>query len=159
MGHGADDADSSPGPAGVHRDDDEHPAEVGALVSLLLPRGSVKARQSDGVVFFGLFEGAPRGPLRPALPEDGDRQRSFTNFTATSRSAPLRSAITACRSSRLLLDTRSSSPSICALTAFGPCSRMIFEIFFAFSWSRPSVREASIRYSLPRASGRPRRAP
>src|SRR3954454_18383821 len=63
--------------------------------------------------------------------------------------------MTAWRSSRLLAETRSSSPVIWALMFFGPCSRMIFEIFFAFSWSRPSFRPASIRYSLPDRCGSP----
>ena len=45
---------------------------------------------------------------------------------------------TVCRSSRLLLETRSSSPWICALTPFGPSSRISLDSFFAFSWVIPA---------------------
>ena len=46
--------------------------------------------------------------------------------------------MTACRSSRFLLETRSSSPWICALTPLGPSSRISLLIFLAFSELMPS---------------------
>ncbi len=49
--------------------------------------------------------------------------------------------MTACRSSRFLLLTRSSSPWICALTPLGPSSRIFFEIFLAFSLLMPWTSE------------------
>ena len=53
-------------------------------------------------------------------------------------SSSLSMAITACRSSRDLEDTRTSSPWIRALTPLGKDSRMALVIFLAFSWLRPS---------------------
>ncbi len=114
----------------------------------------------------------PRGGLRRAHPvaaglraapltlqrlrcEGMSRQRKFTNCRATSRSLPLSSAIVACRSSRLFEETRSSSPWIWLFTLFGASSRMIFEIFFAFSESMPAFIDASMRNSLPDAKGSP----
>ena len=49
--------------------------------------------------------------------------------------------------------TRSSSPWIWALTAFGPSSRMILLTFLAFSWEMPSSIDATSWYSLPDSVG------
>src|SRR5215213_10310466 len=67
--------------------------------------------------------------------------------------APLSSAMTACRSSRLLAETRISSPVIWVLTPLGPSSRTILPIFLATSWLRPSLSVATRRYSLPDGCG------
>jgi len=48
-------------------------------------------------------------------------------------------AITACRSSRFLEETRISSPWICALTPLGPSSRISLVIFLAFSLLMPCL--------------------
>src|SRR6478736_7921034 len=74
---------------------------------------------------------------------------------ASMSSAPLSSAMTACRSSRAFAETRTSSPWICVLTPFGPSSRMSLVTFFAISEDRPSLIEASRRYSLPDGLGSP----
>src|SRR6202034_2394846 len=71
------------------------------------------------------------------------------NCRAKSKSLPLSRLITDCRSSRLLDETRSSSPCTWALTPFGPSSLMILETFLAFSWEMPSLIAIAIRYSLP----------
>ena len=57
---------------------------------------------------------------------------------------------TSCRSSRLFDCTRSSSPWICDLTDFGPSSRMILPIFFAFSCEMPSLSVETMRNSFDR---------
>ena len=75
------------------------------------------------------------------------------NCSAVSRSLPRSSVWIDWRSSRDLLVTRSSSPWIWDLTVFGPSSRMILAIFLAFSWSMPSLRAISRRYSLPESRG------
>src|SRR6478609_1313881 len=61
--------------------------------------------------------------------------------------------MTACRSSRLLPVTRSSSPWICVLMPLGPSSRTILATFLAISLDRPSLMSASSRYSLPDGLG------
>src|SRR3984957_13623769 len=61
--------------------------------------------------------------------------------------------MTDCRSSRLLGETRGSSPCAWALTPFGPSSLMILDTFLAFSWVMPSLIAIAIRYSLPEILG------
>src|SRR5580692_1724742 len=79
--------------------------------------------------------------------------RSLTNWRAKSNSLPFSSAITTCRSSFFLAETRSSSPWTWARTPFGPSSRMIFDSFLALSWLMPSLRATASRYSLPESLG------
>ena len=55
----------------------------------------------------------------------------------------------ACRSSRFLEETRSSSPWICALTPLGPSSRISLEIFLASSELMPSLRAIPILLAGP----------
>src|SRR6201995_5612583 len=68
---------------------------------------------------------------------------------AKSKSLPLRRAMTVCRSSFFLDETRSSSPCTWAFTPLGPSSRMILPSFLASSWLMPSLRLIASRYSLP----------
>ena len=70
-------------------------------------------------------------------------QRKFTNCRSAS-SKSLSIAMTDCRSSRDLEDTRSSSPWIWALTDLGPSSRISLATFLAFSVVMPSVVVAVI---------------
>lgn len=64
-------------------------------------------------------------------------------------------AMTACRSSRFLLVTRTSSPWIWVLTFLGPASRMSLVIFLAFSLLMPCLRAPVTLYVLPEACGSP----
>ena len=93
-----------------------------------------------------------RGPRRRSR----ESYRKLTNCRSTSRSLPLSSAIVACRSSRLLDCTRSSSPWICAFTLLGPSSRMILATFFASSEEMPFLRPP--RCGTPCRWGRARRS-
>ena len=63
--------------------------------------------------------------------------------------------ITACRSSRFLLLTRSSSPCICTLTPLGPSSRISLPTFLASSVVMPSLRAMLIFDSRPDCRGSP----
>src|SRR2546421_12395296 len=77
------------------------------------------------------------------------------NCSATPKSPPLSRAMTACRSSRFLLVTRSWSPWICACTPLGPSSRIFLLIALALSESIPWMILQSIRYVLPDTFGSP----
>ncbi len=69
-----------------------------------------------------------RGTRRTSRAGAAADQRKLTNCRSRSTSAPLSSAMVCCRSSRLLLETRSSSPSTRLLMPLGPSSRMILPI-------------------------------
>ena len=122
-----------------------HVAHPHARVAVEAAPHEVEARAATAVghVDAGLRHplviGAGRGVSRrhPLAHAVGAGQRKLMNCRSTSRSSPLSSAMVACRSSRLFDGTRSSSPWIWLFTLLGASSRMIFEIFLAFSLTMP----------------------
>src|SRR6266545_1143218 len=71
------------------------------------------------------------------------------------KSDSLSRAITDCRSSFFLADTRNCSPWICACTPFGASSRIFLAMAFALSLAIPSRIVPASRYVFPDSCGSP----